>query len=228
MGVHTVRGDLAEFSVSDLLQLYQIAAKTGSLAIASDRGRTTLYFDRGQVIGVGADGWSLLTELSRIVLLPPEVRQQIEVLPRDGEVAGLNPIARALVMPQVWEQFVDLQLERLIFPLVGLTEGEFIAEVRATPALGALRVDQAPQQLILRAARWDEELRRAEEQGFGRGSRWQRVDTRTSDESTGAILSLMEQPRTVDQLSVAAGKSILRIIDCLRYFARLGRVEQLS
>lgn len=232
-----MRGKLSEFSVADLLQLYQIAGKSGRLTVWNEavgvdgehRGRThTFYFDRGLVNGAGADQWHLMTELQRIELLPEDVREQLAALEDDESQAGLGLIARALLTPPAWDQFVDLQIEQLIYTPLAWRQGDFEAEVDAHPRIAPLRIKQAPQQLILNAARWEEEIRRAETDGIDRDGWWQRTDA-SADVTNGEqdpLLTLLAQPRTLADLASAAGIGRLPLIDRLRSLNARRLVEQ--
>ncbi|MDI3341330.1 MAG: DUF4388 domain-containing protein [Sphaerobacter sp.] len=214
-----MRGRLDEFGVVDLLQLFQLSGKTGTLEVRDGRHAATLYFDRGRLSGVGADHWSLVAELRRIEWLAPEVRQQVDLLEQDGSHVGLSLLARALLTPAVWDQFVERQVEALIYPLLELTQGEFVAAVEGIPRVAPLRLDLAPQQLILSAARWQEEVRRAAYEGMGPASVWRRTaaaDGRTDE----LLLTLLRHPRSIADLAAAAGASVLQTV---RQVARLSR-----
>lgn len=234
-----MRGKLSEFSVADLLQLYQIAGKSGRLTVwnesagvgmdAENRVRShTFYFDRGLVSGAGADQWQLMAELQRIELLPEDARRQLALLKSDDSQAGLGLIARAVLTPAVWDQFVDLQIEQLIYTPLAWRQGDFEAEVDTHPRIAPLRVKQAPQQLILNAARWEEELRRAETEGIARNGCWQRTGASAdvTGEERDPLLTLLDHPRCLADLARAAGIGRLPLIDRLRALNARGLVEQ--
>lgn len=220
-----VRGSLSDFSVVDILQLFQISAKTGSLEVRDGQHTYVLYFDRGHISGAGASHWNLIAELRRIEWLAPEVREQLDLLKKDESNVGLSLIARALVTPAVWDQFVERQVETLIYPLFDLTQGEFIATVAVIPQVAPLRLDLVPQQVILNAARWQEELRRAEYAGAGPESVWQRAGTPGTGAGDDVILTLLTRPRSIDDLAAAAGLSVLATIERIRRLSREGWIE---
>lgn len=220
-----MRGSLSDFGVVDILQLFQISAKTGTLEVRDGRNTYTLYFDRGHVSGLGADHWNLIAELRRIEWLAPDVRQQLDLLEKDGSYVGLSLIARALLTPAVWDQFVERQVEALIYPLFDLSEGEFRAAVDVIPQVAPLRIDLAPQQLILNAARWQEELRRASYAGTGPESIWRRSVAPGGSSGGDVILALLAHPRSVSDLAAAAGLSVLATVDRVGRLSRDGLVE---
>lgn len=219
-------GNLSEFSVADLLQLYQIAVKTGTIEVQAGERRHTLYLDRGHVSGVGAEGWELVTELRRIEWLTPEVRQQLDLMEDGGGYVGLSLIARALLTPRRWDQFVELQIEELIYPILSLTEGTFIAEVDVIPRVAPLRINQPPQQIILNHSRWEADMRAAAQEGFGGQGVWRR--TRLPDTDDDLLLHLLNRPRRLDDLAPAAGLSRLQVTDRMRRLRALGAVVPAS
>lgn len=221
-----MHGRLTEFTVADLLQLYQIAGKIGTLRVIGETGDYTLYLDRGLVTGVGAAGWHLIDELRRLEWLTPGVREQIDLLEGDGGFVGLSLIARALLTPPNWEQFVERQIEELVYPLFTWTDGEFIAEVDLIPSAAPLRVQQPPQQLILNAARWDDGLRQAIRDGFGPETVWQRSgEPLLLDQMHDRLIALLHRPRTLADLAAAAGLSIIHVIERIRALSASGTVE---
>lgn len=221
-----MRGRLAEFTVADLLQLFQISGRIGTLRVIGDAGDFTLYLDRGHVSGVGAAHWHLITELRRLEWLAPEVRQQLDVMESSEGFVGLNLIARALLSPASWEQFIERQIEELVYPLFSWQDGEFAAEVDVIPQVAPLRVRQPPQQLILNAARWEEELRQASRDGFGRDTVWRHsFEPVSPSRAQDRLLALLDRPRTIADLSTAAGVSILQTIERFRQFSARGLIE---
>lgn len=226
----SVYGRLDEFSLGDILQLYQISGRTGTVRVWRGDGPAHMIFvDRGRVSGAGADDWSLVDQIRRIEWLTAEVKSQLDFMDDDGGVTGLSLIARALLSAHAWEFFTERQLERLVYPALTWTSGEFEATVDEIPRVAPLRINQSPQQLVLSAARWEEEMRSAEEQGFSPDSAWVRTsetrpDVARSPDEPCQVITLLEHPRTIDDLSAAAGLSSLRVIDQIR---QLSRAEQI-
>lgn len=226
-----MRGRLDEFSLGDILQLYQISGRTGTVrAWRGDSLTHIIYVDRGRVSGAGADQWNLIEEIKRIEWLDEEVKSQLDYIDQDGGSTGLSLIVRAMLTPTSWDYFTELQLERLVFPVLNWNRGDFEAIVSEVPRVAPLRVNQSPQQMVLSAARWEEELRSAEQAGFSTDSRWARTDLAerfsvdTVDE-LHQLLPLLHTPRTIDDLAAAAGISALRVIDQIRQLCDAGMVE---
>jgi hypothetical protein len=226
-----LRGTLEEFSLGDILQLYQISGRTGSVRAWRDDSLThIIYVDRGRVSGAGADQWDLINEIQRIEWLTDDVKTQLGSIGRDGGGTGLSLIARALLTPNAWDCFCERQLERLVYPALTWTKGNFEATVSEIPKVAPLRINQSPQQLVLSAARWEEELRSAEQAGFTRGSVWVRMrdvpdsTVETADEHH-QLLPLLDRPRSIEYLAAAAGLSSLRVIDQIRQLCDAGLVQ---
>lgn len=227
-----MRGTIEEFSLGDILQLYQISGRTGSVrAWRGDEPAHTIYVDRGRVSGAGADDWNLIEELRRIEWLTDEVTSQLDFMERDGGLTGLSLIARALLPAHAWEYFSERQLERLIFPVLTWSTGEFEAIVDRVPRVAPLRIDQSPQQLVLSSARWEEEIRDAEREGYAPSSVWMKTESAPAnlpadEDQPCNVLSLLQGPRSVVDLAAGAGLSTLRVIDQLRQLQAAGMVRQ--
>jgi hypothetical protein len=226
-----LRGTLEEFSLGDILQLYQISGRTGSVRAWRDNSLAhVIYVVRGRVSGAGADQWDLINEIQRIEWLTEDVKAQLDSIGREGGGTGLSLIARVLLTPNVWDCFCERQLERLVFPALTWSTGEFEATVSEIPRVAPLRINQSPQQLVLSAARWDEELRSAEQAGFTRNSIWVRlrdvpefpVDIANEQHQ---LLPRLDRPRSIEDLAAAAGLSSLRVIDQIRQLCDAGLVE---
>lgn len=227
-----MRGTIEEFSLGDILQLYQISGRTGTVRVwRSDAPAHTVYVDRGRVSGAGADDWSLVEQLRRIEWLTNEVKSQLDYMERDGGMSGLSLIARALLPTHAWEYFSERQLERLVFPVLTWSSGEFEAVVDRVPRVAPLRIDQSPQQLVLSSARWEEEIRDAEREGFAPSSIWMKTESApaslpAADDQPCNVLNLLAAPRSIVDLAAGAGLSTLRVIDQIRRLHDAGMVRQ--
>ena len=212
-----MRGNLREFSVADLMQLYQIAVKSGTITVHGETGSNLIYFDRGHISGVGAEDWSLVSELRRIEWLNSDVRRQADLMDTKDTYVGLSLIARALLNPLAWERFVERQIEELVYPMLLWREGSFIAEVDVIPKVAPLRFNQSPQQLILNGARWEEEVYRAARDGFDRDTVWRRTsDVMVDAEEDALFLDLLDRPRSIADLASAAGVGVLMATACVQ------------
>jgi hypothetical protein len=62
-----MRGRLEVFNLGEVLQLYQIAGRTGMVRVWQEmESERVLYVDRGRISGVDADGWRLIDEVRKI------------------------------------------------------------------------------------------------------------------------------------------------------------------
>jgi hypothetical protein len=229
-----VYGTLKEFSLGDILQLYQISGRTGIVRVRQQGSPAhAIYVDRGRISGAGADDWNLVDQIRRIEWLTDDVKSQLDFMENDGGVTGLSLIARALLSPHAWDYFTELQLERLVYPALTWTTGDFEAEVDEIPRVAPLRINQSPQELVLNAARWEEEIRTAESNGFPVTSKWVRIagsgsePVRNPDEPC-QVITLMEIPRTIEDLAAASGLSSLRVIDQIRVLAQSEQVRRMA
>lgn len=226
-----MRGTLEEFSLGDILQLYQISGRTGIIrAWRSDSFTHLIYVDRGRISGAGADQWNLIEEIYRIEWLTEDVREQLAFIEGNGGGTGLSLIVRALLSTHAWENFTERQLEQLVFPALIWSAGEFEAIVSQVPRVAPLRINQSPQQLVLSAARWEEELRGARHAGYSIDSLWMRTemaDRYTVDvtDEPQQLLPLLDRSRSIDDLASASGMSSLRVIDQIRQLCDAGLVQ---
>ena len=229
-----MRGNLEEFSLGDILQLYQISGRTGMVrAWRGDSLTHIIYVDRGRISGAGADQWNIIEEIQRIEWLTEDVRDQLHYMDNDGGATGLSLIARALLSQAAWDSFSERQLERIVYPALIWSSGEFEAIVSESPRVAPLRVNQSPQQLVLSAARWEEEIRSAEQAGYSVYSRWQRTPLaeQFSVDPSGdphQLLPLLDGPRSIEDLAAAAGLSALRVIDQIRQLCHAGLVQSVD
>ncbi len=226
-----MRGNLEEFSLGDILQLFQISGRTGEVRIwQEDSPAHVVYVDRGRVSGAGAEHWNLVDEIRRIEWLGDDVKSQLDFIEGDGGLTGLSLIARALLSSHAWEFFTERQLECLVYPVLTWSSGDFEATVAAIPRVAPLRINQSPQQLVLSAARWEEEIGSAEQAGYARWSSWVRTrdvpdDVARADDEPCPVEILLDRPRTIEDLAGAAGLSTLRVIDQLRRLNEEGMVR---
>ena len=229
-----MRGKLEEFSLGDILQLYQISGRTGMVRTWREDSLTyIIYVDRGRISGAGADQWSLVEELQRIEWLPDHVREQLRNMDKDGGGTGLSMIARALLSQHAWDCFTERQLEQLVYPALLWESGQFEAIVSEVPRVAPLRVNQSPQQLVLSAARWEEEMHSAERAGYSGDSRWvrtSRADQLSIDslDEHHQLLPLMAEPRSIEELSAGAGLNSLRVIDQIKQLVDAGLVQSVD
>jgi hypothetical protein len=227
-----VYGTLDEFSLGDILQLYQISGRTGMVRVRQNGSPAhVVYVDRGRVSGAGADDWNLIDEIRRIEWLTNDVKSQLDFMENDGGVTGLSLIARALLSSHAWDYFTELQLEQLVYPAITWTYGAFEAEVDDIPRVAPLRINQSPQELVLNAARWEEEVRTAEANGFPLDSTWVRIGDPDANlpgnpDEPCQVISLMGRPRSITEIAAAAGLSSLRVIDQIRLLAQSEQVRR--
>lgn len=129
-----IEGPLKELSIHDVFQLLDLSRKTGTLRVASDlrQNAGTVFFEDGAV--VGAEIRSNPHPLGRLLVRAGRVGEQdlmrARALQAAGDLRRLGEIlvAQGLIMARDLNRYVRLQIEEVVFELVGWSEGYFAFE----------------------------------------------------------------------------------------------------
>jgi hypothetical protein len=170
-----MRGTLAEFTITQLLQLFALSERSGTIMINGSERRCRLFVAGDRVIGLGLPEFDVRSEILSCELLPPSTRAMIEGITPRPEVPGLSFVVSNALEPERWETFVQRQIEQQLFPVLNLDHGEFeIVVGRCPPA--PVRLSISIQHLILEGSRWEAEIDDLTREGFRLDSSWQRGD----------------------------------------------------
>lgn len=129
-----IEGPLKELSIHDVFQLLDLSRKTGTLRVTSDlrQNAGTVFFEGGVV--VGAEIRSNPHPLGRLLVHAGRVGEQdlmrARALQSGGDSRRLGEIlvAQGLIMERDLHRYVRLQIEEVVFELVGWSEGYFAFE----------------------------------------------------------------------------------------------------
>jgi hypothetical protein len=129
-----IEGPLKELSIHDVFQLLDLSRKTGTLRVDSDlrQNAGTVFFEDGAV--VGAEIRSNPHPLGRLLVSAGRVSEQDLGRARAAQSAGDRRrlgeilVAEGLVSPRDLSRYVRLQVEEVVFELVGWSEGYFAFE----------------------------------------------------------------------------------------------------
>ncbi|HTS89981.1 MAG TPA: DUF4388 domain-containing protein [Gemmatimonadales bacterium] len=164
-----IEGPLKELSIHDVFQLLDLSRKTGTLRVASDlrQNAGTVYFEDGAVVGAEIRSnphplGKLLTKAGRVT---ERELMQARGLQSGGDTRRLGAIlvAEGLLTQRDLDRYVRLQIEEVVFELVGWSEGYFSFEEGkqgAWPTEAEFRVPTG--QLLMEAARRTDEWSRIE------------------------------------------------------------------
>jgi Domain of unknown function (DUF4388)/Tetratricopeptide repeat len=129
-----IEGPLKELSIHDVFQLLDLSKKTGALKVASDlrQNAGTVYFEDGVV--VGAQIRSNPHPLGRLLIKAGRVGEQelarARGLQSGGDTRRLGEIlvSQGLLQQRDLNRYVRIQVEEVVFELVGWSEGYFSFE----------------------------------------------------------------------------------------------------
>ncbi|CAN5822602.1 hypothetical protein BH23CHL2_BH23CHL2_29060 [soil metagenome] len=168
-----MRGSLSEFILSELLQLFALSEKTGTITVSHDDGETRLFLEAGRVVGWGPDEFDAHGEILACRFLPPATESALRSISPEPGTPGLAFVVRNLVEPQRWSSFVQRLLEQDVYRVLELVSGEFDIIVARIPPI-PLGLDLSVQQLILDGSRWEADSQELAQEGYGGTSRWVR------------------------------------------------------
>lgn len=161
-----LRGNLRDFSLTQLLNLVSLARKTGALTLVKGKSQATLYFREGMLVHLSLDGQAsnlrhLLERVGKINeaqsrLLPQEARSDKEW--------GLFLINTGLInRADIIEAVRRHTLER-VYRLFTWTEGSFLFEPNVLPSDDKITVPLHLDNVILEGSRRVGERKRLEEE----------------------------------------------------------------
>ncbi len=168
-----MRGKLAEFNLGELLQLFALSEKSGTITVSCDGRESRLLVEAGRVVGWGLDNFNVHAEIMACHFLSPSSLSAIKSIDPDPGTPGLGFVVRNLVDPDRWTGFVQRLLEQDIYEILDVDDGEFEIVVGRIPPI-PLSLDLSVQQLILDGSRWQADSAELAQEGFGTTSRWAR------------------------------------------------------
>lgn len=200
-----MRGTLEEFSLSELLQLFALSEKTGTVLIAHGDTESRLFMEAGRIVGWGLDDFDVHSSILACRFLPPATEAAIRSIQPEPGTPGLAFVVRNLVEPQRWSSFVQRLLEQDIYRILDLEEGTFEITVGRIPPV-PLSLDLSAQQLILDGSRWEADSAELAQEGYSVDSAWRRESQealRDASEITARdwlVLSALAECRTIGQV----------------------------
>ena len=184
-----MRGKLEEFNLGELLQMFALSEKTGTIQITYGEGDSRLFVEAGRIVGWGLDDFDAHAAMLACRHLPPETEAALRsVVPEPG-TPGLAFVIGNLVEPERWARFVQRLLEQDVYGILDRDNGEFEVTVDRLPA-APIRLDMSAQQLILDGSRWEADFSELAKEGYDADSTWKRVDRR--DMAAGSEFSGIE------------------------------------
>lgn len=199
-----MRGSLEEFSLSELLQLFALSEKTGTVVVSHADTESRLFLEAGRIAGWGLDDFDVHGAMLACRFLPPATEAAIRSIQPEHGTPGLAFVVRNLVEPQRWSSFVQRLLEQDVYRILELDEGTFDITVDRIPPV-PLGLDMSVQQLILDGSRWEADSAELAQEGYGVDSAWRRESQealRGASEISSRdwlVLSALAECRTIGQ-----------------------------
>ena len=152
-----IKGNLAEASLSDVLQLLALGQKTGCLSIARDGSFGSIHFDRGRIVHATLVNRTdrLADRLVRDGAITPEALARVVANSAPGDDRDLADalLSEALVEREQLESAYREQVEEAVYHLFGWTQGTFTFEADGRPTARETLVSINADSLLLEGAR---------------------------------------------------------------------------
>lgn len=171
-----MQGSLSEFTLAELLQLFALAERTGTITVLHAGCSTHVFLESGKVVGLGDESFNVHREIMACELLPARSGAALDAVRPTPSSTGLSFIVRNLIEPERWDLFVQRCLEQEIYPLLTLEQGSFEGRVERIPPC-PLTVSVPVQQLVLEGSRWEAEMAEHRLDGFGTTTLWARAQS---------------------------------------------------
>ena len=200
--IRTVQGNLSEFNLGELLQLFAISEKSGTIEVYHDAGESRLFLEAGRVVGWGLEDFDVHGSIVACRFLTPSSRSAIQSIVPEPGAPGLAFVIRNLIEPRRWSGFVQRLIEQDIYTILDEDSGEFRAVVDRIPPV-PLSLDMTVQQLILDGSRWEADSSVLAREGYSVTSRWVRSKTGEIMDSVHLspqdwlVLSILAEPHSI-------------------------------
>lgn len=168
-----MQGELSEFTLAELLQLFALAERTGTIHVTSDKHSSRILMESGRVVGIGLEDFDVHHELLACELMPVRSGVSLDSITPSPATPGLSFIVRNVIEPNRWDLFARRCLEQDIYPLLSKEQGAFTVTIERVP-FAPLAISIPVQQLVLDGSRWEAEMAEHRTDGYGLHTRWAR------------------------------------------------------
>lgn len=170
-----MQGTLSEFTLAELLQLFALAERTGTITVQHSGCSARMFLESGKVVGIGDESFNVHREIVACELLPARSGAALNAVTPTPLSPGLSFIVRNLVEPERWDLFSQRCLEQEIYPLLTSEQGSFDVRIERIPPC-PLALSILVQQLVLDGSRWEAEMAEHRMDGFGTATIWARLN----------------------------------------------------
>lgn len=225
-----MRGNLDEFSLSELLQLFALSEKTGTIVVTHGDSESRLFLEAGRIAGWGLDDFDVHSTMLACRFLPPSTESAIRSITPDPGTPGLAFVVRNVVEPQRWASFVQRLLEQDVYSILDFDDGTFEIVIDRIPPV-PLGLDMSVQQLILDGSRWEADSAELAQEGYSTGSEWKRVSQAAMSESQQIssrdwlILSALAERQSIGKVGADICVPDLETAEAIKSLHKRGLVE---
>lgn len=224
-----MQGELSEFTMAELLQLFALAERTGTLHIETPKGRSRVLLESGRVIGIGPSDFNVHGEIMACELMPARSGASLHAVTPTPMTPGLSFIVKNLVEPERWGLFVQRCLEQQVYPYLTRESGTFEAVVERAPFC-PLAISMSVQQLILDGSRWAAEMSEHRQDGFYLESQMQRSDNVPAEGAVGSlewlVWSVLDTPQKISRIAERVGLPDLDTLSTVRKLLTAGWIQR--
>lgn len=226
-----MQGELSEFTMAELLQLFALAERTGTLQVETPRSSSRVLLESGRIVGIGMPDFNVHDAIVSLELLPARSGASLQSVTPTPMTPGLSFIVKNLVEPERWDLFVRRCLEQQVYPFLTREQGTFEAVIERTPFC-PLVVSMSVQQLVLDGSRWAAEIAEHRQDGFNLESRFERSELVPSGSAVTAlewlVWSILDGPQKVARIAERVGIPDLDTLTTVRKLQAGGWVQRHS
>ncbi|MDQ3547361.1 MAG: DUF4388 domain-containing protein, partial [Chloroflexota bacterium] len=169
-----MQGSLSEFTLSQLLQFFALAERSGTVVVHADGRESRLLVEGDRIIGWGMHNFDVREPLLACEMMTASALDAITSVQPRADTPGLSFVVRNLIEPERWDAFAQRQLEQDIYPLLSIEDGDFEIQILRNPP-APLRVSIPINSMILDGSRWESEMEAAVQEGYNLDSQWRRA-----------------------------------------------------
>lgn len=225
-----MQGELSEFTMAELLQLFALAERTGTLLVETSTGTSRVLLESGRVTGIGAEDYDVHRELSACELMPTRSGASLEAITPTPLTPGLSFIVRNLVEPERWDLFTRRCLEQQVYPFLTREHGTFQILIERVP-YSPVALTLSVQQLVLEGSRWASEMKEHRQDGFGPQAVFERYEPPVDRFGVSAVewlvWSVLDEPQTIAQVGCRICVPDIDVAAAMRRLVTEGTVRRL-
>ncbi|HBY93453.1 MAG: DUF4388 domain-containing protein [Ardenticatenaceae bacterium] len=233
-----LKGRLRDFSLAQLLNLVNLARKSGSLTIDAPQGHARLYFREGKLIHASLNGSEAGSDLAQLLTRAGKVTtDQIRALQAQGRARSDKELGLLLINAGFMGQAEILHslrthLLEIVYTIFTWDDGTFEFEQHLDPPAGCIAVPISLENIILEGRRRREELAELQTElpsldvtlrfADGRGANLRNINLSVDE---WRVISFINPRNTVTQIAQYNSMSEFQVRKIVSNLLREGLVE---